>query len=425
MVRVSVLKRDPIDKLLEGDLGFHGADTGHPRHALHAFAAKFPPQLPAWFIEGLTQHGDVVLDPFMGSGTTVLEASILGRKAMGIDIDPLAVLMARTKVASLDPQRIEILGSTVITQATARMTALHRLDAQLASRFSDPKDRDFINYWFLPHTAQELEALIAEIESIEEPQYRQFFLIVFSSIIVTKSGGVSRARDLAHSRPHRVDAKIPRSAIDSFNRRLKKLLQTWAPIAISYPPSIAQEDIRSLSSPDEYVDLIVTSPPYANAIDYVRANKFSLIWMGQSLKDLALLRANYIGTERHKLYDWTAFPGRVQKILSTLDNKDHAKAGLLGQYFADMRSAMVAMFRVLKTGKAAFVVVGTSTMRGIDVNTPHSLASIAETVGFVVRGVIERSLDRDRRMMPARWGRQDSGIEQRIHTEHVIALTKP
>ncbi len=77
----------------------------------------------------------------------------------------------------------------------------------------------------------------------------------------------------------------------------------------------------------------MTSPPYANAIDYVRANKFSLVWMGNPLKDLAVLRTGYLGTERHKLFDWDGFPTAVRRILQELDLKDHAKSGVLAPYF--------------------------------------------------------------------------------------------
>src|SRR3990170_4775245 len=81
--------RDQLAQLLNGDLNFHNAESHYASHNLHAFAAKFPPQLPRLFIEGLTAPGDVVLDPMMGSGTTVVEAFLTGRHGVGFDLDPL------------------------------------------------------------------------------------------------------------------------------------------------------------------------------------------------------------------------------------------------------------------------------------------------------------------------------------------------
>src|SRR3972149_5016006 len=95
-------KRERLAVLLEGELNFHGESSGYASHDLHAFAAKFPPQLPRAFIRGLTSPGDVILDPMMGSGTTVVEALLEGRRGIGLDIDPLALRLGRVKTLPLN-----------------------------------------------------------------------------------------------------------------------------------------------------------------------------------------------------------------------------------------------------------------------------------------------------------------------------------
>ncbi len=94
------------------------------------------------------------------------------------------------------------------------------------------------------------------------------------------------------------------------------------------------------------------------------------------------------------------------------------------KYYIEMRDAIREMHRVLLPGHYAIVVVGTSTMRGLDVKTPYCLADIAEhDAGFEVAGILHRSLDRDRRMMPFSNGA--TLIERRMGTEEVIILRKP
>jgi hypothetical protein len=90
-------KRQRLRALLEGELNFHGEDSSYASHNVHAFAAKFPPQLPRAFICGLTAPGDFVLDPMMGSGTTIVEALLEGRHGIGLDIDPLALRVSQAK----------------------------------------------------------------------------------------------------------------------------------------------------------------------------------------------------------------------------------------------------------------------------------------------------------------------------------------
>ncbi|MCL4351691.1 MAG: site-specific DNA-methyltransferase [Firmicutes bacterium] len=162
-MRVALNEGDQIVKLLQADLGFHAAGSGHARHGFHAFAAKFPPQLPAWFIEGLTEPGEVVFDPFLGSGTTVVEAMRLNRRAQGIDIDPLAILMSRVKTSSLNPDQVSMMGRAIVHQAQIDQRDPDTLLCHVDRRFSDKKDREFIDYWFLPSTILELEALMEGI----------------------------------------------------------------------------------------------------------------------------------------------------------------------------------------------------------------------------------------------------------------------
>lgn len=90
-------KRERLEALLKGRLDFQGENTAYASHSFHAFAAKFPPQLPRAFIRALSTPGQAVLDPMMGSGTTLVEALIEGRQAIGVDIDPLAIRIGSTK----------------------------------------------------------------------------------------------------------------------------------------------------------------------------------------------------------------------------------------------------------------------------------------------------------------------------------------
>ena len=82
-------------KILNSPLDFHGESTKYSSHNFHAFPAKFPPQIPRIFIETLTQESDIILDPLVGSGTTLVEAVLLGRNTIDIGLDPLATPYAK------------------------------------------------------------------------------------------------------------------------------------------------------------------------------------------------------------------------------------------------------------------------------------------------------------------------------------------
>ncbi len=418
--------RERLDTIIRGDLDFHNESSSYTTHTIHAFAAKFPPQLPRTFIEQLTHPGDTILDPMMGSGTAVLEATLLGRRAIGVDLDPLAVRVSRVKTRGLDQAYLRTAGGTVVANASMLLTDSAALTTEIERRF-DPATRDFLDYWFTVEAQHELLALLLSIENEPNTAVREVLEVVFSSIIITKSGGVSRARDLAHTRPHRVASKTVRSAIAQFKIRLRKSVTALLALPDDVlPVELHHADARELPIDDESVDLVITSPPYANAIDYMRAHKFSLVWLGEPISKLSELRATYIGSENSRGAIANDLPAGAARCVSELAQRDRRKARVLQKYLVEMRAALAEMFRVLRAGRAAGVVVGPSTMRGIRVQTQEHLAEISQQLGFDVVGIGKRSLDRNRRMMPFRRGKPTlTGIEQRLHEEFVLGLVKP
>jgi len=416
---------DRLLALLQEDLSFEGANTSYSRHNFHAFAAKFPPQLPRFFIQELTEQGESVLDPMMGSGTAVLEAALARRRGIGFDIDPLAARICHIKTLHVATEKVEAALWQVLNGARQSLRHPRQLVEKLNERF-DPQTQRFIDYWFLPSTQLELQALTDGLSQIEDTNTRAFLEVAFSATIVTKSGGVSLAMDLAHTRPHKVVSKVPKDAIDQFKKRVRKSLKGLAEPLPKALVEVHHGDARALSLEDESVDLIVTSPPYANAIDYVRAHKFSLVWLGERIGELAQLRSTYVGTEKAAGQPLHEYGEVSSRILNELSKRDEKKRRVLSRYLADMAQVLSEMFRVLRRGRCAVVVVGSSTMRGLDVRTHECLAEVARCAGWRVLGLAPRQIDRDKRMMPMRRTRSaHSQIEQRMSQEFVIGMVRP
>ncbi|WP_449245069.1 DNA methyltransferase [Desulfobacca acetoxidans] len=446
--------RERLISLLSQNLDFHNQQSSYASHNFHAFPAKFPPQLPRAFIEALTSANDIVLDPMMGSGTTIVEAFLSGRRGLGIDIDPLARLISQVKVTPLDCKIIYAVGHELFHQASRFVQEKADELRNFANYRWDAKSREFIDYWFAPETQLELAALIKLIEEITDPGLRAFFTVVFSAVIITKSGGVSLALDLAHTRPHRAKmiinksgeavplmalpeelsprlkllTKTLRSALTEFEARFRQNLKGLPEIRSDrFTPTLCGGNAQCLPLRSDTVDLIVTSPPYAsNAIDYMRAHKFSLVWLGYPIVQLSTKRKEYIGSEDMTDIHLAELPSHTAGVVATVTLSDKKRGRVLHRYYSEMTLTLQEMLRVLKPGKAAIVVVGNSMMRGIDTEIPACLAEIGQNLGFEVPRIGIRHLDRNRRMMPA--GSKidrSSQIQQRMHEEYVIGFYKP
>ena len=411
---------------IEQDLSFKGQRTAYASHNTHAFAAKFPPQLPKTFIDELTEPGQRVLDPMAGSGTALVEAALAGRVGIGVDFDPLAVRISQAKITRLQSDEVLSLAENIADHAQLVLAegGLGYTEKVLAG-FGDAT-RAFIEYWFQANTIAELGALIRAIRRLSSSPYREFLEVLFSSIVVTKSGGVSLARDLAHTRPHKVSDKKIRNAIQAFSEKVVKSSAMLAEMQEAPGEAyIVRSDSKNLPLPADSIDLIITSPPYANAIDYVRAHKFSLVWLGYDIKSLSDLRRRYIGAEVRLEGEGHLQSETGNRTMRDITERDPRRAGVIARYFDEMTTSLGEMCRVLRRGRAAIIVVGSSTARDIVVPTALILAEIGEHVGFKLVGVKEREIDRDRRLMPISRRSTETGIEARMHREQVIAFVKP
>jgi hypothetical protein len=246
------------------------------------------------------------------------------------------------------------------------------------------------------------------------------------------------ALDLGHTRPHKVSivegtindhkGKRLRPAITDFEKRFKTnfgalclrdgLFNTQGLMRYGYAQDLPLEN--------ETVDLIVTSPPYAStAIDYMRAHKFSLVWLGYPITELSKKRGEYIGGE--KITEATEpWPSFTASVISEIAQVDDRKSRMLSSYYSSMRSVLREMFRVLKPGKAAILVVGNSMLKGKNTHTDECLAEIGNAIGFSTAGISARNINRNKRMMPVGKSiNSESMIQQRMHQEYVIGLYKP
>lgn len=444
----SLVTKEKVNQLLRCNLDFHNQSGVYASHNFHSFPAKFPPQLPRFFINELTSPNDLVLDPMAGSGTTVLEAFLLGRKAYGFDIDPLALSIAKVKTTHLDKDQILYLTRKIILNASINLRDnKEKLQEKFKEKFNE-STQDFLNQWFLPDVQMELFALLQEIENVKDDAAKQFFKISFSSIIITKSGGVSLALDLGHTRPHLAKkvqdkygrtiignpnektpaylSKIIRSAVIEFEKRCNQNLE-GIPDLNGDRAVIEFGDAQNLPLENDSVDLIVTSPPYvSNAIDYMRAHKFSLVWFGYPIEELGEKRKQYIGGESTLHFKFEELPEYTQSVIQSIEVLDPKKSLVLLRYYSEMKRVLKEMFRVLKPGKASILVVGNSFIRGADTNVPNCLQEIGISVGFSDPSIGVRHLDRDKRMMPVGKNvNRDSQIQQRMHEEYVIGYVKP
>jgi DNA methylase len=204
------------------DLNFDGHNTLYASHGLHAYAAKCPPQLARYGVRYYSKVGDTILDPMAGSGTTLVEAKLLGRNAIGYDIDPLARLLAKVKTNSVRDRDIGAGHKIVLSRCRRDLRNLRfkRRAAALRLRVHPPEFRNR-NYWFTTEVASSLSLVSHHIANARMPAHvRDFLWIALSSLILSKTS-VANARDIIHSRHHYQKHDEPPDVLEKFTARIK------------------------------------------------------------------------------------------------------------------------------------------------------------------------------------------------------------
>lgn len=394
------------------------------REPVHPFPARMAPDIALQVISSLTRPLRV-LDPMMGSGTVLVMARAAGHKGLGFDIDPLAVLISKVWTTAIDPAEIR-------DQATMVLDKAQRASARLAVRHAYPPGADvetraFVRYWFDDYARCQLTALANQIALVQNRRTRDVLWCAFSRTIITKQSGASLAMDLAHSRPHRAYDRAPAKPFRNFMPAVDRVVKNCIhgrEAARGPHPYIGNRDARRLPLNDGSIDLVLTSPPYLNAIDYMRASKFSLVWMGYTIPALREIRASSVGTEAAKS---VAGDREIRDIVSGLCLRPQLKAhdeAVLIRYISDMRSAVREVARILSAAGRAVYVIGENTVRGTYVRNSKIISILAELSGLKPIECRVRKLPSDRRYLPPPCRAGHRALSARMRREVVLTFSK-
>jgi len=368
-----------------------------------------------------------VLDPMAGSGTVLAVARAEGHRAFGIDIDPLAVLLAGVWTRTVNPTRSSDKAAEVLDRA---QRAFRDLPVGRAYPLqSDRETQAFIRFWFDDYARRQLAALSGAIRRVRDEDTRDVLWCGFSRLIITKSAGASLAMDLSHSRPHREFERAPVKPFGKFLSAVKTVISNCPQhdgTPVGPPACVQRGDARQLNIAAASIDLVLTSPPYLNAIDYMRCSKFSLVWMGYRVADLRTIRSDSVGSEaasgQASMSVWVRTILKHLKLSPAPSVRDRA---LLAQYIWDMGRAIAEVSRVLRSGGRAVYVVGDSTVRSTFMENSAVVTAVAERSGLTLKSKESRDLPANRRYLPPPGAANAPGtIDGRMRRESVLVFEK-
>ena len=369
-----------ISRLDRVDWNFPGATTlQNTVHSLHRFPGNFIPQVPSYLIQILSEPDDLVLDPFCGSGTTGVEALILGRRAYQSDINHASIQVVEGKIAMLTNHAIKSDIKKIIEDITS-------------FPLTQPiKTQDFIevdpelNSWFHRDTLNQLKTIWQIITATSGSKIHDVLTMLFTDTLFACASTSNSLTSGGKPRRHHwgwvadnVKPKPPQwhNAFKIFRDRLihaYDVALSLEPIIDRIPSAnlkafqVTKEDVRSLSLSDSCVDLVVTSPPYLGMIDYTLANRLTYLWFG-----------------------WSQLEDKQLEIGARFRR---SRGNVVEEYLASMELSCQQIARVLREGAFCAIVIGSSR------KFPEAMEQVIQTFSQYLKpiwGPVQRNPSRRR-----------------------------
>lgn len=360
-------------------------------HWLHWYPAKMFHEIPAAILNSWTAGPLTVLDPFCGSGTVLLEAALRGHRAIGVDVNPLARLIATTKTT-----RLEVSSLSDCAAATVRRAR--------ASRRTP--DVDVLPpYWFLNCARRTLVRTHAEIQTIKHKPHRDFLRVSLSAIVRRSS-----LADPTIPPPVRLSVNRAKLSSKRYARNLERAFAITAPAIHAAFRERVEANVARMSElagltgygcssvldppaeaaatglPSQSVDVIITSPPYCGAQKYVRSLRLEMLLLGFSPSVIAQVDRRTLGTERisvraagARLREATP---EMEALIQQIAANNPKRALMVADYMTYLSRFAIECSRVLKIGGEAFVTFGTSHVTGIRVPWDTLFQAVASVAGL-------------------------------------------
>lgn len=353
-------------KTRELDISESIKELAYLTHSYYRYYGKFPSKLASIFLDEYANENSVLLDNYVGSGTSLVEASLRGIKSYGLDINPLAVLASNVKTYSYSK-------TALLRQWSKLLEDIHAAD--INKNYAVPQ-WTALEKWFSDDAIKDLSKIKSVIMSFdfEDKESEEFFKLAFYSIIRR----VSRAYD-GEVRPHINKAKRQRDVTKAFVKKVTEMIELAG--AFEYANKKNPRSKSFLGSNNHLnenaelksakINLVLSHPPYLNCFDYLPVFSLELAWAED---------------------DKEIFGEYTLKDLKALETKSWPATDKISEgYFKAIKTAYEQVYELLPTGGICGIVIGDSTIKGELIRVHKIVASICESIGFELEEILYRT----------------------------------
>ncbi|MCG8603865.1 site-specific DNA-methyltransferase [bacterium] len=399
----------PFKRVRDEEWDFRDIQASSYVYGIHPYPAMFHFRVVRKLLQDYSDEGDLILDPFLGSGVTAVECLTARRRFIGYDINPLALMIARVRCAPL--KKADLLETALQTEST------------YSQKKSVPVDFHNIRYWFEEDVIDELSKLRQSIFEISDEEILAFFKVVFSEVVRRVSRTSYNEFKLLRQKREPKPVNVGKTFREVSLRNISLLTDFYhnRPSLLG-GGTFRNENILHSDLKNGFVDLVITSPPYGDSrttVAYGQFSRLSLRWLGLE----EVVDRTSLGSKAQEITPHLPSP-LLYEYLEKISAKDVKRAKEVFSFYNDLVASVQLLAKAVKTGGRVCFVVGNRTVKGEQLPTDKISADFFESVGFQHKQTFVRAIS-NKRMPTENSPSNTKGIkDSTMRFEYIVMLQK-
>jgi len=416
-----------IERREKDDWTFNGANTRQLTHCYHDYPARMIPQIAAKLLDMFGNNAKLLFDPYCGTGTSLVEATLRGINSVGTDLNPLACLIAKAKTTVADLEKVNMQISEF---------QKFSLKSKPVSNSSLPRIGGIKNleFWFKTEVIEKLARLRNFIEEIEDDSVQLFFKIAFSETVRESSNTRNSEFKLFRYKPEKLENFTP----DVFGIMTSKLFRNRRGL-MEFANVVNGNGFKSkamvcsfnsvISIPEEYispssVDIVITSPPYGDSrttVAYGQYSRLSAAWL--DMKEPEKTDRKLMGGQKAKRFN--EFPSNeLNKTIDIIRQRDTKRALDVVAFYNDLLDSIENVSNVIKPGGYACYVIANRKVKNTVLPTDNAISDFFEYFGFRKIKTFKRSIPNKRMALRNSPSNVPGEVDNTMVKEFIVVMRK-
>jgi len=402
---------------------FKGAKTKPYTHGFHTYPAMFIPQVVRRLLLTYSKNGDTVCDIFCGSGTALVESRLLGRNSYGIDLNPLAIFLAKVKTIPIDSQKL----------SSEYVKLLQRISNIQNGEISPPKFKN-IEFWFKNAVIVKLSKIKKAIKEVKDKDVQNFFKVSFSETVRKSSNTKNGEFKLVRIKKEKLETYNP-NVLEIFKQKTETNIagmvdfyrdvdkKTWAKVIFG-DSSVNNNGIKENS-----IDCIITSPPYGDSrttVAYGQFSRLSAQWIDLFEKSDNAFKVDneLLGGKAVKDFSHSLSSNYLSETLEKIAKKDEKREREVLSFYIGLNDCLIRAYKILKPQSYFCIVIGNRQVKQVRIPTDFIIAELAQEFGFTCEDIFVRNIPGKR--MPVKNSPTNIAgeLEETMTKESIVILRK-